>query len=349
MASDGRHEHSRVRVSIVVVTFNRCAELVRLLRSLESILARPDVEMLLIDDGSTDGTVERVSPLVAALGDRGHIVRQEKAGPGIGRNRGILRARGDIVVFVDTDCVVHPGWLDGLLVPFDDAEVGAVGGPDRSRPGDPPLTRLIDYLMTSFLTTGGVRGAKRVRGGSYHPRSFNMAARRDAALAVDGFPTIWYGEDILFSWRVHQMGWKLAFAPDAWVYHLRRTTVGAWVRQAYRMGRARWWMGRHDRRLLEPVYVLPLVECVVGVLCVLSFALGGPARWVGLGAVVVAVLYLTIIALDGLRRTGLPPALVAVPFLFLLREAAYGLGSLVGLLTPVPDLSGALGRVKEGQ
>ena len=334
-----------IRVSLVIVTYNRADELMRLLESLEGDLGRSDLEVVFVDDGSTDGTAERVTPLLARLGDRVRVIRQCNSGPGIGRNRGIAAARGDIVVFVDTDCVAHPGWLEALCEPFADPSVGAVGGADRSRADDPLLTRLIDYLMTSFLTTGGVRGAKKARGGAYHPRSFNMAVRRDAAIAVDGFPTIWYGEDILFSWRIALRELKLVFAPDAWVFHRRRTTLAGWVRQLYRMGRARWWMARYDRRLMDPIYVTPLVEWVVGVLALAGVLAGGAARLAGLGIVAVAALYLLAIALDGWRKVRHAAAPTAVPAMFLLREAAYACGSVAGMVTPVPDLTGALAEV----
>jgi len=341
------HASSPIDVSLVVVTFNRAEELIRLLGSLEATLARPDVELVLVDDGSTDGTIERVSSLLEPFRDRAQIVAQGKAGPGVGRNRGILCARGKIVVFLDTDCVVQPGWLDALVAPFENPAVGVVGGPDRSGPDDPLLTRIIDYLMTSFLTTGGVRGAKRTRGGSYHPRSFNMAARREAAIAVSGFPTIWYGEDILFSWRLREKGWELAFAPAAWVYHLRRTTLRGWARQLYRMGRARWWMGRHNRKLLEPIYLLPVVECGIGMCALACLLIGGFYQWVGVGIVGLAFLYLAAIALDGWRRVGDVLAVLGVPLMFMVRETAYALGSLAGLVTPIPDLTGGLSPVKE--
>jgi glycosyltransferase involved in cell wall biosynthesis len=125
---------SPIRVSVIIATYNRADELMRLLESLRSSLARPDVELILVDDGSTDGTVERAMPLLEAPLARATVIRQENQGPGTARNKGILAAAGEIVVFVDTDCVVEPEWLDALTAPFDDDKVGGVGGPDRSRP-----------------------------------------------------------------------------------------------------------------------------------------------------------------------------------------------------------------------
>jgi len=336
---------SDVAVSLVVVTYNRAAELLGLLRSLEDDLARPDVEVILVDDGSTDATIDRVTPVFGPLGDRGRIIAQGREGPGTGRNRGIAAARGRLVVFVDTDCLAHPGWLDALRAPFADAEVGIAGGPDRSMPDDPLLARLVDYLMTGFLVTGGVRGAARTRGGRYHPRSFNMAVRREAAVAVGGFPTIWYGEDVLLSWRVTRLGLRAAFAPDAWVYHRRRTTLSGWARQLYRMGRARLWMGRHDPGLLDPLYLVPLAEWTAGLGAVAAIAAGGAPRVVGVTVVVAAAAFLAAIGIDGWRRVRHLVALVATPLMFLMREAAYALGSLAGMTTRIPDLDGALGRV----
>jgi GT2 family glycosyltransferase len=335
-----------VRVSLVVVTYNRFDELSRLLCSLENVLDRPEVEIILIDDGSTDNTVERVTPLVQRLHDRATILFQQNSGPGTARNRGILHARGEIVVFVDTDCVVQPVWFQALTEPFADPQVGAVGGADRSEPNDPLFARLVDYLMTAFLTTGGIRGAKKARGGSYHPRSFNMAVRREAAVAAEGFPTIWYGEDILFSWRIAQAGWKLAFAPDAWLYHKRRTTVRAWARQLYRMGRARWWMGRYDRRLLEPIFLLPMLEWTLVLIAAGLLAVQQRITPVTGAFGVLVAAYALALGADSFRRTRHPCAILATPLLFALREGAYALGSVAGILTSIPDLNGALSRAR---
>ncbi|HPU84271.1 MAG TPA: glycosyltransferase [Candidatus Latescibacteria bacterium] len=334
-----------VRVSLVIVTYNRADELLRLLQSLQNDLASPNVELILVDDGSTDGTVERVSHLLAPVGERATVLRQANSGPGIGRNRGILHASGQIVVFVDTDCVVHPGWLSALVEPFSDPKIGAVGGPDRSQPDDPLFTKLIDYLMTSFLTTGGIRGAKKTHGGSYHPRSFNMAVRREAAISAEGFPTIWYGEDILFSRRIARAGWRLAFSSEAWVYHRRRTTVRAWARQLFRMGRARWWMGRHDRGLLEPLYVVPLLECSALALAVGAAVISGNIGPVTGSFFGVVVAYGAALGAYAARRTRHPAAFFAAPLLFALREASYAAGSIAGIFSKIPDLTGALPRM----
>jgi len=336
-----------VRISIVIVTYNRAEELLRLIDSLESDLHRSDVELILVDDGSTDNTFELLQPKLAPIGDRACVLHQENSGPGTGRNRGIAAARGEIVVFIDTDCVVHPGWLDTLTAPFDDADVGAVGGPDRSRTDDPPLTRFIDYLMTSFLTTGGVRGATKSRGGSYHPRSFNMAARRDVARDIGGFPVIWYGEDILFSWRIAQSKRRLVFAPDAWVYHLRRTKLRAWTRQLYRMGRARWWMGRAYRELLEPVYAVPLGEWLIGIGALWAAASSGVIGTLGRTVLGVAAAYLMAIGMHSAFKLRMIASIVAVPFLFLVRETAYAAGSIAGIFSRVPDLRGGLNSITD--
>ncbi len=336
---------SSIQVSVVIVTYNRADELTSLLASLETDLARPNVELIVVDDGSTDDTADRIEPTVAPLGERARLIRQANSGPGAARNVGILAARGDVVVFVDTDCVVQPEWFDSLIAPFEDAGVGGVGGPDRSSPDDPLFSRFIDYLMTSFITTGGVRGGKKLRGGTYHPRSFNMAVRRESAVAVGGFPTIWYGEDVLLSWRISQSGKKLSFAEGAWVYHKRRTSVTGWARQIYRMGRARWWMARHDRRLMQPVYMAPLAEWAVGIGLVSGIVIGDIAVAAACIVVLGVVGHLvSFMGLDGWRKTKHPLATVALPLMFLLRESAYALGSLAGMVTRMPDLDGALSR-----
>ncbi len=327
-----------ISVTIVVATYNRRDELLVLLKSIENELARPDVELHILDDGSTDSTGQAVSHLEKVMGQRFRYTMLDHSGPSRARNRGIKESRAEVCVFVDTDCQTPKGWLSALTEPLlNDSKAGATGGPDRSEPGDSTLARAIDYLMTAFLTTGGVRGGTK-RAATYHPRSFNMAVKTDAALKAGGFPNIWYGEDIIFSHRVRQAGHELLYVDDAWLYHKRRTSVTGFAKQVFRMGRARLMMGRYDTRLLEPVYLVPLVEIAVAA-CLILTAIVSPSIPVwSMAAAAVFISYLAAITIDSLRRLKSLGSALLVPMLFCLREACYGLGSIAGLAASTSPL-----------
>ncbi|MGR3310283.1 MAG: glycosyltransferase, partial [Candidatus Brocadiales bacterium] len=185
--------HNLLSVSILIPTSNRANMLKSALESLKHIDYPPDkYEVIVIDDGSTDNTKETVMSFVEARSPRSNdrawkpcpyklqYLKQEKKGISAAKNLGIAHSNGEIIVTTDDDCEFERDWLKNLLKHFENPQVGAVGGPDRAMPDDPFFTRCVDYTMTSFIGTAGIRrGGSNLRAGKYHPRGFNMAIRKD--------------------------------------------------------------------------------------------------------------------------------------------------------------------------
>jgi len=325
-------------VSVVVVSRDRASELASALSAIEAQrLPRESFEIVVVDDGSTDGTGERLSAMWRSPSGEWRpgrsVIRNEiSIGPGRARNLGVERARAPIVAFTDSDCTPAVGWLEQLLAPFDDPRVGAVGGCESDDPADPAIARAVHFAMTSPITTGRIRGGRGRPAGSYRPRSFNMAVRRDAFLRAGGFADAYYGEDIDLSLRIDRLGFASVFAPDSRVHHRRRTTPGGIWLQAFAMGRARARLMRSDRGHAELVYALPsLALALASALAAASIA-SPAARGFAAAALGVAALYLLAVGREARRASGDLRVALLAPAVFVLQQTAYGAGFLTGLL-----------------
>jgi len=315
-------------ISIIIPTYNRREELKELLCSLKQQDFRADFEVIIVDDGSTDGTGEVVAEIAPKWNGRLSYFGQENKGPGTARNLGIQQAKGDILVFTDTDCLAPSGWLKELTIPLSDESVGAVGGPEQTCPDDSLLLKCFSYVMTSFLTTGGIRGRKGKKLAKYYPRSFNMAVSRKAMRMVGGFREMFYGEDILLSHEIKQAGFRLQYAQDAVVYHRRRTTLKQFFGQLFRMGQARMIISFIHRSLLQPLYVLPAVAILFFV-ALISFSFVSPvALEMTKIFITVCMFFLFVVGISSAIRLRNAQAFFVVPVLFVLQQLAYGLGFL---------------------
>ncbi len=316
-------------ISIIIPTYNRKDELEDLLPSLRQQECSCSFEIIVVDDGSTDGTCELLKNLAEDWKGRLRFLKQNRAGPGAARNLGIKHAHGDILVFVDSDCIAPFGWLDNLTSVFDKPQVGAVGGSELAPIDDCLLRRCQSYVMTAFLTTGGLRGKKGKKLGVYYPRGFNMAVRKCAVDAVGGVPNRFHGEDILLSLKVKQIGYTLEYVPDAAIYHHRRATVSQYFRQLYRMGKARVEMIHLHKSLLEPVYTLPAIALLLAILLVCGAIFSETLFKVVGGGMIITTLFLTAVGIDSATRLKTVKAFAIVPFLFMIQQTAYGLGTIV--------------------
>ncbi len=327
--------------SVIIVARDRRRDLEAALAALAAQrLQGASFEVLVVDDGSGDGTWEMLaarSESGAAAGEGASLraLRHERSvGPGAARNGAARAASGDVLVFLDSDCVPHAGWLEAMLAPLRDPAVGAVGGAEVLDPSEPALARAFHFVLTSGLTTGGIRGRAGRRAGRYRPRTFSLALRRDAFERAGGFAGLRNGEDIDLSLRVARLGLGLVYAPEARVFHRRRRTVGAFVRQCFAMGRARTTLIRRDRGHAEPVYFLPALALLGTIGLAIAATLSAAARPVAVAAAAGAGLYLAGVLLAGARALASPgPALLA-PLAFVVQQAAYGAGFLHGIARP---------------
>lgn len=222
--------------SIIIPLYNRPQEIKELLETLV-LQTYKQFEVLVIEDGSTNSSAEIVKLFEATLDLRYYVKKNE--GQGFTRNYGFERAKGDYFIIFDSDCLIPPSYLEIVYQSLNNHHLDMYGGPDAAHPSFTPIQRAISYSMTSFFTTGGIRGKKKNMGGQFHPRSFNMGLSRKVWETVGGFIITRSGEDIEYSIRVHKAGFKIGLIPEAEVYHKRRTNFLQFYKQAHFFGRAR--------------------------------------------------------------------------------------------------------------
>ena len=258
-----------MKYSIIVPVFNRPDEVDELLESLCHQEVK-DFEVIIVEDGSKKPCKD-VCDKYAGILDL-HYYYKDNSGPGQSRNYGAERAQGDWLIVLDSDVVLPKGYLRNVESGMRNED--AFGGPDASHPSFTPIQKAISYSMTSFFTTGGIRGGKGKKLDKFFPRSYNMGIRREVYQELGGFTKMRFGEDIDFSYRIIEAGYKTALIPEAWVWHKRRTDFRKFFRQVYNSGIARINLMKLHPGTLKLVHLLPTVF-TIGTLTLLFIALIG--------------------------------------------------------------------------
>ncbi|MBD5310987.1 MAG: glycosyltransferase [Bacteroides sp.] len=252
--------------SIIVPVYNRPDEVADLLASLD---AQTDwgFEIILVEDGSTVPCRPQAEAYKSRM--RLKYYYKENEGRSIARNYGIVRADGDFLVFVDSDCVLPPDYIASLRAALKaHPETDCFGGPDAAHDSFTDTQKAINYAMTSFLTTGGIRGGK-VSMEKFTPRTFNTGFSRKVFERVGGFREM-FSEDIDMSTRIRRAGFNIALFPEVYVYHKRRGNLRKFWRQVHVFG-----MSRITLKLLYPGS-LKAVHCLPAM-----FVLGSAAMIIG--------------------------------------------------------------------
>ncbi len=259
---------STMKYSIIIPVFNRPDEVDELLESLMH-QTQKDFEVIVVEDGS-ERTCKEEAEKFGRVMDVKYFFKKN-SGPGPSRNYGVERASGEYVIILDSDCVLPEGYLAAVDKELADNPCDAFGGPDSAHDSFTPVQKAISYSMTSFFTTGGIRGGKK-KLDKFYPRSFNMGVRRDVYNALGGFSNMRFGEDIDFSIRIFKGGYKCRLFPEAWVWHKRRTDFDKFFKQVFNSGIARIHLAKRHPGSMKPVHLLPMVF-TVGVICLLVAAI----------------------------------------------------------------------------
>jgi glycosyltransferase involved in cell wall biosynthesis len=255
---------NKIFYSIIVPSFNRSDEIRELLASFAQLVFPVErFEVIVADDGSTDNTADIVEHIRSSQQYTLSYYSQKNQGPGSARNLGVTMAKGDFFIFVDSDVTVPPAWLYEIDQALQDQPFDAFGGPDTYRKDFPVLLKAINYTMTSFLTTGGLRGRKGKKMATFYPRSFNMGVSRALWQQLGGFGSLRHGQDIEFSNRIIRSGVRVRFLEKAYVYHKRRTNFRRFFKQVFNWGVARINLYKIDNRMLEPLHALPALATLV--------------------------------------------------------------------------------------
>lgn len=260
-----------MRYSFVIPVYNRPDEVDELLESLTH-QTFTDFEVVVVEDGSSVPCRHIVEKYANRLPVR--YFDKPNSGPGQTRNYGVERSTGEYVIVLDSDCIIPPGYLQAVEDELKREPADAFGGPDRAHASFTPVQKAINYAMTSFFTTGGIRGGSKKKMDKFYPRSFNMGIRRDVYLALEGFSKMRFGEDIDFSIRIFKGGYRCRLFPEAWVWHKRRTDLKKFFKQVHNSGIARINLYKKYPESLKLVHMLPAVFTVGVSLLLLLFIIG---------------------------------------------------------------------------
>ena len=252
--------------SVIVPVFNRPDEISDLLASLAS-QSDSGFETVIVEDGSTIPCREQCEAYAGRLSLK--YFYKDNEGRSIARNYGMDRAGGDYFIFVDSDCILPPDYIARLREALGETPADCFGGPDAAHESFTDTQKAINYSMTSFLTTGGIRGGK-VHMENFTPRTFNMGFSRQVYEKVGGFREM-FSEDIDMSTRIRLAGFSVMLFPDVAVYHKRRVDFRKFWRQVHVFG-----MSRITLQLLYPgsmkaVHWLPALF-VIGAVAMIVWA-----------------------------------------------------------------------------
>lgn len=259
-----------MKYSFIIPVYNRPDEVDELLNSLTRQTLR-DFEVVIVEDGSAVPCKE----IVDQYADRLAICYyyKENSGPGQTRNYGVKRANGEYMIILDSDCIIPEGYLEAVEEELVREKADAFGGPDRAHDSFTDVQKAINYAMTSFFTTGGIRGGKK-KLDKFYPRSFNMGVRKEVYQALGGFSKMRFGEDIDFSIRIFKGGYVCRLFPEAWVWHKRRTDLKKFFKQVHNSGIARINLYKKYPESLKLVHMLPAVFTLGVVFLLLLFMVG---------------------------------------------------------------------------
>ena len=322
-----------MKYSIIVPVYNRPDEVDELLESLSN-QTQKDFEVIIVEDGSVKtckDVCDKYADILAL-----HYYAKENSGPGQSRNYGAERANGEWLLILDSDVVLPEGYLEAIDKSLSSAsdEIVAFGGPDAAHPSFTPVQKAISYSMTSFFTTGGIRGGK-AKLDKFYPRSFNMGISRDVYQQLGGFTKMRFGEDIDFSYRIVEAGYRPRLFPDAWVWHKRRTDFKKFFRQVYNSGIARINLEKRHPGTMKLVHLLPTVFTVGVIALILISAVGRALMhyvdrdqfyWMCFAPWIPIILYSLLICVDStIKNRSLRVGILSVPAAFV-QLMGYGLG-----------------------
>jgi len=266
-----------IKISIIIAVYQRQEELTELLQSLGNQTFR-DFEIIVVDDGSPQKLQSVVDNFSSQLNLK--YFYKENSGPAQSRNFGMKHATGNYFIFLDSDTIAPKDYLQTVFEELNSHYVDAFGGPDAADENFSDLQKAISFSMTSFLTTGGIRGGKK-HVGKFQPRSFNMGISKEAFEKTGGFGELRIGEDPDLSMTLWGNGFETRLFPEAKVFHKRRTSLKKFAKQVYQFGVARPILNQRHPQYNKLTFWFPSLflgyfsVCVLGIL----YAFLSPLFW----------------------------------------------------------------------
>ncbi|WP_371133026.1 glycosyltransferase family 2 protein [Lutibacter sp.] len=311
-----------LKFSIIIPVYNRPQEIEELLFSLTKQTYSKTFEVIVVEDGSETISKEIVDNYSDKL-DLKYFLKQN-SGAGTSRNFGMQKASGNYFIIFDSDCLIPPQYLvevdNALTRNYSDA----YGGADAAHDSFTVIQKAINYSMTSFLTTGGIRGSKKAVD-KFQPRSFNLGISKKAFEVTQGFSKMKIGEDIDLTYRLWENNFETQFIENAFVYHKRRSTFKQFFKQTFAFGKGRPFLNKKYPDTAKITYWFPTLFVLSFFISILFLLID-----VKLFALLF-VFYFLILLLDSLQKS--KNILVAITSIVttLIQFFGYGFGFLKGM------------------
>ncbi|WP_100612308.1 glycosyltransferase [Confluentibacter lentus] len=248
-----------LQFSFIIPVYNRPDEIQELLQSFVALKLTETFEIVIVEDGSTIPSKD----IIDLYKDKLNISYffKENSGPGDSRNFGMTHAKGNYFIILDSDCILPEHYLESVVKSLNENYVDCFGGPDAAHESFSNIQKAINFSMTSFITTGGIRGGNE-NIDKFQPRSFNMGISKEAFIASGGFGHIHPGEDPDLSIRLWNLGFKTKLIPEAFVYHKRRISWEKFYKQVYKFGLVRPILNAWHPKTKKITYWFPTVFCL---------------------------------------------------------------------------------------
>ena len=311
------------KYSIIIPVYNRPDEVEELLQCLVN-QSYTNFEVVIIEDGSVikcDDVVEGFKQKIEI-----NYYFQQNTGQGFARNTGFKYAKGEYFIVLDSDALIENNYLEIVDNQLNTNFLDLYGGPDRDHSNFSPIQKAISYSMTSFFTTGGIRGSEKNLGGTFHPRSFNMGLSRVVWEKTQGFKITRMGEDIEFSIRAISLGFHSGLIPKAFIYHKRRTSFSQFFKQLKFFGKARINISRFFPKELKLVHTFPMLFTLGCLSIPLLYLIYKPFFYVG---IIFLTLYVLLNFIDStFKNKSLKIGLLSVIAVFV-QLFGYGIGFMM--------------------
>ncbi len=309
--------------SFIIPVFNRPDEVNELLESFTLLEGDFSFEIVIVEDGSNIDCKAIVTSYIDRLNISYYF--KPNSGPGDSRNFGMKKAKGNYYIILDSDCLLPKHYLQTVKNSLDNEFVDCFGGPDAAHDSFTSLQKAIDFAMTSFITTGGIRGGK-TKVDKFQPRSFNMGLSKAAFEASGGFGVIHPGEDPDLSIRLINLGFKTKLINEAFVYHKRRISWSKFYKQVNKFGLVRPILNQWHPKTAKLVYWLPTLFCLGFLASIILFGLG-----IELGLKLYALYFIVAFILALISSKSLVVAIQAI-IAIVIQFFGYGYGFLKSTL-----------------
>ena len=306
--------------SIIIPVYNRPEEIDELLASIVAQEYDGIFDVCIVEDGSSvksDLIVDKYSSQLSI-----QYLEKQNTGPGASRNYGMTKITGNYFIILDSDVTLPKHYLATVAKQLEKEYTDAFGGPDEAHLNFMSLQKAINYSMTSFLTTGGIRGKKNSIG-KFQPRSFNMGLSKKAFDITKGFSNMRAGEDIDLTFRLWNHGLETQLIDKAFVYHKRRNSISSFFQQTFAFGAVRPKLNKMYPTTAKLTYWFPSIF-ILGLdlsILLLIFGIYSPILLYGL--------YFSLIAIDASLRNNFNPIVGLLSIITSVTQfIGYGLGFL---------------------